>query len=184
MVIRLSALLSAIHQPNSQPYAPASWQEQASGQTAGGGGEGESGGGAGAGAAVNPSVPLSQIQFQNVFIPETYDGSGYANQFVVQPVIAINRKPESFFPYHIIRATFPVLAPVADPDGIAPDLPGLGDSAFGILVEQQTKHRSTRVGCGCRGLHDGVSVLGPTYIDLGAGSGVAPQPRRASGGLV
>jgi len=146
MVIRLSALLSAIHQPNSQPYAPASWQEQASGQTAGGGaagggGEGESGGGAGAGAAVNPSVPLSQIQFQNVFIPETYDGSGYANQFVVQPVIAFNRKPESYFPYHVVRATFPILDPVADPFGPVRDLPGTGDITYFDLFFHPTKIR-------------------------------------------
>ena len=36
---------------------------------------GSGGGGAGAGAATDPSVPLAQMQFQNVFIPETHDAS-------------------------------------------------------------------------------------------------------------
>ena len=113
----------------------------------GGGGEAE-GGGAGAGAAVNPSVPLSQIQFQNVFIPESYGGDGYANQFVVQPVIAINRKPESYFPYHVIRATFPVLAPVPDPDGIVPDIPGTGDTTYFDLFFHPTKKKGVTWGVG------------------------------------
>lgn len=62
------------------------------------------------------------------FIPETYGGSGYANTFIIQPVIPINRNPDAFFPYHIVRPTFPILAPVADPFGPVPDLPGTGDT--------------------------------------------------------
>lgn len=52
---------------------------------------------AGAGDAVNPGAPLSQIQFQNVFIPESYQSSGYSNQFILQPVFSVNRNPGSFF---------------------------------------------------------------------------------------
>ena len=53
-------------------------------------GEASGGGGAGAGAATDPSVPLTQIQFQNVFVPESFNSSGYSNQFILQPVIPLN----------------------------------------------------------------------------------------------
>ena len=95
---------------------------------AGSEGGGEAGGSAaGAGAAVNPGVPLAQFQFQNSFLPESYGGSGYSNQFVVQPVIPITLKPGGFFEYHIVRPTLSILSPVPDPDGPVGDTSGIGD---------------------------------------------------------
>ena len=108
---------------------------------------GTSGSGSGAAAAVNPSAPLSQLQFQNTFIPESYGGNGYANQFILQPVIAINRHPDSYFPYHIVRPTFPILAPVTDPDGPLPDTPGLGDlTYFDLYIHPLSKGVNYAVG--------------------------------------
>lgn len=134
-----------------EPYSPYAWQEQAAGGQAGAAGDGEGGGGgqaAGAAAANDPSVPLSQWQFQNKFIPESYNSSGYANQFIVQPVIAIALKPESYFKYHIIRATFPVLAPVADPDGPAPDIAGTGDITYFDLYFPESRKEGVKWGVG------------------------------------
>lgn len=145
----------SIEATSSKPLAPSPytlvvpWQEQAVSAAAAGGGSGqEEGGDAGAGAAVNPSVPLSQIQFQNVFIPESFDSHGYANQFVVQPVIAINRNPDKFFPYHVIRATLPILAPEPDPDGIVPDRGGVGDTTYFDLYFHPTKKKGVTWGIG------------------------------------
>ena len=94
------------------------------GQSQGSGGGG--GGGAGAAAATDPSVPLTQFQFQNTFVPNTYNADGYANTFVIQPVVPLHLNWD-FFPYHIIRPTLPIIAPTADPDGPAGVEGGLGD---------------------------------------------------------
>ncbi len=104
-----------------------------SGGAAGGGASGggaSGGGGAGAAAATDPSVPLAQLQLQNLFGFETYDASGYANTFIVQPVIPLHIGEDSFFPYHIIRATLPIIAPTADPDGPRGVQGGLGDTTI------------------------------------------------------
>jgi hypothetical protein len=133
--ISASELYSQPTEPNAV-YSPSTWIQEASKESeggagaAGGGEEGGGGGGGGAAAAVNPSAPLSQLQFQNVFIPESYGGSGYSNQFILQPVIAITNKPGSYFPYHIARPTFPILAPTSDPDGPLSDQGGLGDTTY------------------------------------------------------
>ncbi|MGB3127875.1 MAG: hypothetical protein WBB95_29010 [Pseudomonas sp.] len=119
--------------------------------------------GGGAAAAVNPSAPLSQLQFQNTFIPESYGGSGYANQFIVQPVIAVNRKPDSYFPYHIIRPTLPILAPTSDPDGPVFDVGGLGDTTyFDLYIHPIKKGVNYAIGP--------VAVL-PTSTSLQLGAG-------------
>ena len=97
---------------STSPYTPVvPWQEQAAAGGASGGSDG-AGGGAGAAEANNPGVPFSQFQFKNVFIPESNGSHGYANQFIVQPVIAIKLNPDHYFQYHIVRATLPVLAAV------------------------------------------------------------------------
>lgn len=57
--------------------------------------------------ATNPAAPLVQLQFQNVFIPESYAADGYANQFIVQPVIPIAK--QSWFPRSLWRLTIPLL---------------------------------------------------------------------------
>jgi hypothetical protein len=133
----------------SYPSVGYTLQEQASGAQAAqaGGAGGAAGAGAetpkdaasAAAAAVDPTAPLSQMQFQNVFIPETYGGSGYANIHVIQTIFAIQRKPDAYFPYHIIRPTLPILAPTADPDGPIPDIGGLGDTALVDLYVHPVK---------------------------------------------
>jgi hypothetical protein len=123
------------------------------GQSGGSGG----GGGAGAGAATDPTAPLAQLQLQNVFIPETYDSSGYANQFIIQPVIPIFLDFENF-PYHIIRPTLPVISPTADPDGPLGVEGGLGDLAIVDAIVHPIKKLKTNVG-------GGYIVVAPTATD-------------------
>lgn len=108
---------------------------------------GSGGGGAGAGAATDPSVPLAQMQFQNVFIPETHDASGYSNQFIIQPVIPIHLDFENF-PYHIIRPTLPVISPTADPNGALGVEGGLGDLTIIDIVVHPVKKLKTNFGIG------------------------------------
>ena len=40
--------------------------------------------GAGAAAATDPTVPLSQLQLQNQFIPESFNSTGYSNRCEAQ----------------------------------------------------------------------------------------------------
>lgn len=78
--------------------------------------------------ATDPTAILTQFQLQNVFIPSTYDASGYSNQFILQPVIPIATKLGPFV-NHIIRPTLPVVT-TADPDGAVTATTGLGDLTF------------------------------------------------------
>jgi len=108
---------------------------------------GSGGGGAGAGAATDPSVPLAQMQFQNVFVSETHDASGYSNQFIIQPVIPIHLDFANF-PYHIIRPTLPVISPTADPDGPLGVEGGLGDLTIIDIVVHPFEKLKTNFGAG------------------------------------
>jgi len=74
--------------------------------------------------ATNPVSPLIQMQFQNVFIPESYDADGYANQFIIQPVVPISAK--GWFPRSIWRATIPIVT-TPDLDAGIDGTTGLGD---------------------------------------------------------
>jgi hypothetical protein len=82
----------------------------------------------------DPTAILTQIQIQNIFSAESYNASGYANTFIVQPVlpfpIAMPGLKE-LFPAHIVRPTLPFPAPTADPDGPLGVQGGMGD--FTIL---------------------------------------------------
>ena len=91
---------------------------------------GAGGSGTGAGAATDPTVPLTQLQLQNTFIPESFNSTGYSNLFIVQPVLPFTINEHAFFPYHIIRPTIPVIAPTPDPDGPAGVQGGLGDTTI------------------------------------------------------
>jgi hypothetical protein len=122
------------------------------------------GGGAGAAAATDPSVPLTQLQLQNVFTPETYDASGYSNTFIVQPVIPLNIGEDAFFPYHIVRPTLPIIGPTADPDGPIGVHGGLGDTTIVDAFIHPIEELKTNVGIGY------VAVLPTrTYPVLGRG---------------
>jgi hypothetical protein len=82
----------------------------------------------------DPTAILTQIQLQNTFGAETYNSSGYANTFVVQPVLPFPvAMPglKEIAPFHIVRPTLPFPAPTADPDGPLGRQGGMGD--FTIL---------------------------------------------------
>ncbi len=68
-----------------------------------------------------------------MFVPESYGASGYSNQFIVQPVFSVNRKPGSFLEYHVVRPTLPILEPNPDPDG------PIGDIGSQLWVESDGK---------------------------------------------
>jgi hypothetical protein len=88
------------------------------------------------------------MQFQNVFVPESYNAGGYSNQFILQPVIPLNISEHGFIPYHIIRPTLPIIAPTADPDGLAGTESGLGDLTLLDVFVHPIEHLKTNVGVG------------------------------------
>ena len=140
-----------------QSVLPVAFMQQSQVQQGGGGAGGQSGsnsggtggeGGAGAAAATDPSVPLAAFQLQNIFTPESYDASGYANILIVQPVIPLKICEDAFFPYHIIRPTLPVIAPTADPDGPRGVHGGLGDLAVLDIYLHPIKELKSTIGIG------------------------------------
>ena len=76
--------------------------------------------------ATDPTSILTQLQFQNVFIPSTHDASGYSNQTIIQPVLPIPTGWD-LFPTQILRPTLPLHVHSADPDGPVEETSGLGD---------------------------------------------------------
>ncbi|MHC5060877.1 MAG: hypothetical protein ACYTFK_07325 [Planctomycetota bacterium] len=76
--------------------------------------------------ATDPTAILTQLQLQNIFIPNTYEASGYSHQFILQPVLPIKTGWEAF-PMQIIRPTFPLNVLTADPDGPVGETSGTGD---------------------------------------------------------
>lgn len=68
--------------------------------------------------ATNPVPAIPSLQIQNLFIPNTYEMDGYANQFTLEPIIPFYFEE---FPDIVIRPTLPTL--VATPDGTF----GVGD---------------------------------------------------------
>ncbi len=78
-----------------------------------------------AAAATNPIANLIQFQIQNIFIPTSWESSGYANQFLIQPVIPINLH-NKFFPTLLTRTTLPIVT-TPNPDGPISGITGTGD---------------------------------------------------------
>lgn len=78
-----------------------------------------------AAAATNPIASLIQFQIQNTFVPDSYDSSGYANTFVLQPVIPF-KLPFETFPTLVTRTTLPIVT-TPDFDGPLDGTTGLGD---------------------------------------------------------
>ena len=81
--------------------------------------------------ANNPASPTVQLQIQNQFTPETYNADGYANSFVVQPVIPFALGPDNYFQSIITRTTIPLITAVEDENGDH-DI-GLGDTTILVL---------------------------------------------------
>ncbi len=96
--------------------------------TAAAGSKGKAGNDSLATAATNPLANLIQFQFQNIFIPNSWDSSGYANQFLIQPVVPISL-PSKIFPTLITRTTLPIVT-TANPDGPITGTTGSGDMVF------------------------------------------------------
>ncbi|MCD6392015.1 MAG: hypothetical protein J7M40_00765 [Planctomycetes bacterium] len=76
--------------------------------------------------ATDPTSILTQLQFQNIFVPNTYDADGYSNQTILQPVLPIPTGWD-LFPMQILRPTLPLHVHSADPDGPVEETSGLGD---------------------------------------------------------
>ena len=134
----------ARHRGGTQQHRPFRFEPIFRAQSADTGG---SDGGSGAGAATDPSQPLTQIQLQNSFIPNTYNAEGYSNVFAFQPVIPLHLGWDGI-PYHIIRPTLPVISPTANPDGTADVEGGLGDLTLIDIYVYPMKELKTNVGVG------------------------------------
>lgn len=91
--------------------------------------------------ATDPTAILTQLQFQNIFVPSTYDAHGYANTFIVQPVIPISKK--GFLPTQIIRPTLPLSVLTADPDGPLSETSTIGDLVLFDLFLPERKSWGT-----------------------------------------
>jgi hypothetical protein len=76
-------------------------------------------------AATNPLASLVQIQVQNTFIPSSNNASGYANTFVIQPVVPWKLGELQ----QIMRPTFSWVN-TPDFDGPLSETSGFGDTAL------------------------------------------------------
>ena len=92
--------------------------------------------------ATNPAAALIQFQLQNVFAPSNRGASGYANTFIVQPVIPFSLGKKSYFQNIIIRGTLPIITS-ANPDGPMTSLTGLGDTTVLALFAHKAKISKT-----------------------------------------
>ena len=88
--------------------------------------------------ATNPAAALIQLQLQNVFVPESHNSSGYANTFIVQPVIPFGLGKDKYFQDLVFRATIPLAVTTPNPNGREAQTTALGDSTIlGALVHKQ-----------------------------------------------
>jgi len=115
--------------------------------------------------ATNPISNLVQLQFQNSFIPDSYESSGYSNAFIIQPVIPIKLSDDGFFKFMITRTTLPVIT-TPDFDGPESGTTGLGDMNIVALPVHEQK-------IGSWGAMWGVGLASdiPTATDHRTGSG-------------
>ena len=79
--------------------------------------------------ATNPTSALIQFQIQNVFTPASHNASGYANNFVLQPVIPFHISDAAFFQNVLTRTTLPISV-TANPDGPQGRVAGLSDTTL------------------------------------------------------
>jgi len=92
--------------------------------------------------ATNPAAPLIQFQLQNVFAPSNRGASGYANTFIVQPVIPFSLGKDSYFQNIITRTTLPINTS-ANPDGAMTSVTGLGDTTMIAVAAHKAKISKT-----------------------------------------
>jgi hypothetical protein len=79
--------------------------------------------------ATNPAAALIQLQLQNVFVPNSHNSSGYANTFIIQPVIPFSLGKDSYFQNLVTRTTIPLVT-TPNPDGPIGKTTDLGDTTF------------------------------------------------------
>ena len=92
--------------------------------------------------ATNPAAPLIQLQLQNIFAPSNRGASGYANTFIVQPVIPFSLGKDSYFQNIITRTTLPIITS-ANPDGPMTSVTGLGDTTMIAIATHKAKISKT-----------------------------------------
>jgi hypothetical protein len=59
--------------------------------------------------ATNPVGALIQLQLQDLYVPDSDNSSGYANTFIVQPVVPISLGDDGYFQNIITRPTIPIV---------------------------------------------------------------------------
>jgi hypothetical protein len=108
--------------------------------------------------ATDPTAPLVQLRFQNSFVPESFDSTGYANTTEIQAVIPWKAP---WGQPMITRPTF--LFPLtADPDGTVNETSGMGDTDMLHFFISKQEWGTTALG---------VNVVFPTATDTRLGSG-------------
>jgi hypothetical protein len=88
--------------------------------------------------ATNPAAALIQLQLQNVFVPDSYNSSGYANTFIIQPVIPFSLGKDKYFQHFINRTTVPVIT-TPNPNGREANTTALGDTTALFLLAHKQK---------------------------------------------
>jgi hypothetical protein len=92
--------------------------------------------------ATNPAAALIQLQLQNVFVPNSHNSSGYANTFIVQPVIPFSMGKDSYFQNLITRTTIPLIT-TPNPDGPIEATTDLGDTSVLLAAIHKQKVSDT-----------------------------------------
>jgi len=109
--------------------------------------------------ATNPGAALIQLQLQNQFIPESHKSSGYANNFIVQPVIPISLG--DFYFQNLVTRTTISLTTTPDPDGPVNDTTDLSDTTvLGFAVHKEKLSKTSGYEWG-----PGIAAIIPTATD-------------------
>ena len=92
-----------------------------------------------AAAATDPIADLIQFQIQNIYTPKSYHADGYANTFILQPVVPF-KLPWTYVPLLVTRTTLPyVTTPKLDGVG---RVDGFGDlNTQGYFVHEANKQK-------------------------------------------
>ena len=155
--------LFASHLRPQNIFAPSAMAQALYGASAddaakGASGSKEAGGQSLAEQATDPTSPLVQLRFENSFIPESFDSSGYANTAEIQPVIPWKAPWGQLM---ITRPTIPFPL-IADPDGSVNGTSGMGDIDLLHLFINNKKWGATGLG---------FNISFPTATDERLGSG-------------
>jgi len=88
--------------------------------------------------ATNPAAALIQFQIQNVFVPNSHNSSGYANTFIIQPVIPFSLGKDFYFQNLVTRTTIPLITTPNPDGGLISGTTDLGDTTvLAVPVHKQ-----------------------------------------------